>query len=254
MIGAFGEDRGRFANAFEPSASWDGSVWRWLRWSYGFSAWREDATREAGRVVSLVEAFDGRVARALESLLDLAQSPAVDLPVLGFAYDHPDAWRVKLYLVFHRDAGEGAWAIAARALGFDEAPEPTGVLHMVGADLGPGGHLGGRLYERAPEGWRLDRVGAGPLGRRALPGALLVRRLPAAPRRGALPPPRDAHIPLEDAELPQSALPEAPLLAAALRAAPEQAPWTPPQAAVRWLAVPLSGAVPVTVYYVLRAP
>ncbi len=260
VIGRFAQDRLRFANAFEPSASWDGARWRWLRWSYGFPGWGEDAAREEARLLALAGAFLGRAEETLGPLLRLAGRPEVELPVLGFAYDDPAAWRLKLYLVFREEAGAGAWEIAARALGLGLVTEPTGALHMVGVDLGPRGdrrgRLGGRLYERVPEGWRLERPGAGALRGRPLPGALLVRRVGdgESADASALPRPRDAHIPLEPAELLQTLLGAVPLFAAALRSAPDRAPWAPPEAATRWVAVPLEGAAPVTVYYVLRAP
>lgn len=258
VTGAFAEDSPRFANAFEPSASWDGHRWRWLRWSYGLPAWRADTARETARALALVRAFLPAAPALAAPLLGLAERPEVQLPVLGFAYDHPDAWRLKVYVVFREDAGAAAWGLAARALGFRAPAEPTRSLHMVGVDLAPQrdgvGMLGGRLYERTSKGWRLNRPGAGPLARQALPGALLVRRVGAGLGDAALPAARDAHIPLEQGELPQAILGDIPLLAPALAAGPSRAPWAGPEAAARWLGLPLTAHGPLTVYYVLRAP
>ena len=75
------------------------------------------------------------------------------LPLVGIAYDGADAWRLKIYLQFHDDAGDAAWRIARRLVGRADLHRLFAGqrLHLLGIDLGPHGIAGAKLYVRHPE-------------------------------------------------------------------------------------------------------
>ncbi len=148
LLEVYAADRAKRSDVFEPSISWDGRAARLWRFSYGFPAFSRQPDAVTTRLLSLAAPFGEPTRSRVEALLGTAHEPCVRLPIFGVARDGGASHRVKLYLLFHDDAGDAALRLAERLIP-TRAPRLASAgrpLHMVGIDLGPDGFVGAKLY------------------------------------------------------------------------------------------------------------
>lgn len=141
-------DREHYSEIVELSAARAGTDELLFRFSYGFPGFRRDPGHAASFGHALASLYGDACTRALEHCLELAESAAVTMPLMGLEERASGAFRFKLYLQLAPDAGEDALALASRWSGGEDWTHRFAgrSLHMVGMDVSTTGISGAKLY------------------------------------------------------------------------------------------------------------